>query len=700
MLPPLREELSLYTGPSSAAGAPTWSLHDPARNAYFSIDWLTFEILSRWHLQQPQAIAQAICSETPIQDIEAADVETVVKFLAESQLLQRVDAAFSQSLCAQAMRKQQGLWTWLLHHYLFFRVPLWKPDAWLQRRHGKLGFFFSNAFFWLTGLALITGLVLLGQQWDQFSASFVDLFTWRGLLAYGVTLVLVKFAHEMGHALTAKRQGCKVPTMGVAFLVMFPMAYTDVNDVWQLPRRRQRLAVGAAGIATELLIAAWATLGWALLPDGPLRMGLFLLASTTWISTLLINASPFLRFDGYFLLMDWLDMPNLHARASALARWRLREWLFGLRAEAPEPLPASRARGLVWFAYATWVYRLVVFTGIAVLVYTVFPKPLGPFLAAVEIAWFIAMPALSEIRHWGAFLPNLFTRWAGLRTLALMAGLLALLLLPWDTRISGQAVLKPAESFPLIAPGGARIQAMPVKHGSVVSKDSELIRLDQVDLRFQQQAIKAQAESLIWQAKTSGFNNKSRAEQQTLQARLAKVNAELDGLAKQGQHYLISAPFDGRFYVQNPDLRPGDWVGKNEKLGDLVAREGFRVETYLAEADIQRLRVGDNGSFYPESGSPKSLAVLVQSIDPDASRELTDAMLAAGHGGTIAVREHGKALVPEQALFRVVLSVQDVDPKLPLPLLRGEVVIHGQAQAWALGHVRAGLSVIRREAGF
>lgn len=700
MLPALREELSLYGGPATATGAPTWSLHDPVRNAYFRIDWLTFEILSRWHLQEPAAIAEAVSLQTPIQDVEPEDVDLVLRFLAERELLQRADAQFSRGLASQVMRRRTGIWHWLLHRYLFFRVPLWKPDAWLSRHQQHVEWFYSRGFFGLTALVLLVGLMQLNRQWDVFAASFVDLFSWQGLAAYAVTLVLVKFAHELGHAFTAKRMGCRVPNMGVAFLVMFPMAYTDVNDAWKLPRRRQRLAVGAAGILTELLIAAWATLAWAVLPDGALRSGMFLLASTTWVSTLLINASPFMRFDGYFLLMDWLDMPNLHARAFALGRWRLREWLFGANVPPPEQLPARRQRWLIVFAYGTWIYRFLVFGGIALLVYSVFPKPLGPILGAVELGWFIVVPILHELKAWRPLLPGLLSSARGWRTLGLLLMFLVAIFLPWDTRIAGQAVLKPVQSYPLVAPGGARISALPVVDGTKVSAQTVLVRLEQLDLRYQQQALSARSGSLAWQAVATGVDPRLRDQQQVIEAQRAKVEAELQGVERQRLQYLMKAPFAGVVYFNNPDMVAGDWVGKNEKLGELIGPGGWRVETYLSEADIQRLAIGDKGMFYAESGNPGSLEVMVESIDPDATHELSEAMLASTRGGALPVREHAKALVPEHAVYRVVLKVGSQALAENLPILRGQVVIHGAARPWLAGYFRAALAVLRREAGF
>jgi putative peptide zinc metalloprotease protein len=165
----------------------------------------------------------------------------------------------------------------------------------------------------------------------------------QGLLAYGVTLAGGEMLHELGHGITAKRYGCRVPTMGVAFLVLWPVAYTDTNEVWKLTRRDQRLKVAAAGITTELVIAVWALLAWLWLPDGWPKAMAFLLATTTWVSTVLINASPFMRFDGYFLLSDYLQMPNLHSRAFALARWDLRERLFALGEARPSACPYAPA---------------------------------------------------------------------------------------------------------------------------------------------------------------------------------------------------------------------------------------------------------------------------------------------------------------------------------------------------------------------
>ena len=400
-LPALREELALLPGPVLPDGQPSWTLHDPVRNLFFRIDWPTFELLQRWGAGSPAEMAQSVCDSTTLQLTED-DVKGVAQFLVGNQLTQPVrDAATSRKLAERLAQIRGTPWNWLLHHYLFFRVPLVKPDAWLGRWKGWVGWCYSPAFFGLTFLAFLLGLFQVVRQWDGFTAQLVDTFSLEGLASYAVALVCVKTLHELGHAFTAKRLGCRVPTMGVAFMVLWPMAYTDTNDAWRLTDARQRLQVACAGICTEMAIAAWATAAWGLLPDGPLRSAAFVLATTSWIATLAVNASPFMRFDGYFILSDLLDLPNLHERSFALARWKLREWLFALGEDAPEPLPARRRRWMIAFAWCTWVYRLVLFIGIALLVYHLFFKLLGVFLFVVEIAWFIWRPVRSELQAWG-----------------------------------------------------------------------------------------------------------------------------------------------------------------------------------------------------------------------------------------------------------------------------------------------------------
>lgn len=699
-LPALRDELALLPGPRLADGQPSWTLHDPTRNRYFSIDWLTFEILRRWGFGDPVLIAQAIGADSTLQP-EPGDVEQVVRFLAENQLLRVAGPTAARQLAEREARSRAGGLRWLLHHYLFFRVPLLRPDAWLQRALPVAGLFFGRTFLILTLVALAIGALGVARQWDGFVASLVDTFSWEGLAAYGVALCAVKLLHELGHAFAAKRLGCRIPTMGVAFLVLWPMAYTDTNDSWRLPSRWQRLGIASAGILTELAIAAWATLAWTLLPDGALRSATFALATTSWIATLAINASPFMRFDGYFILSDGLDLPNLHERSFALARWKLREWLFALGEERPEHFAAPREAALIAFAWVTWLYRLVVFLGIAVLVYHFFVKALGVLLFAVELLWFIVMPIRNELLAWKARWPAIRQRGRSRLSLLLLVLLVVAACVPWPVRVTASGVLRPVDSWPLFAPGPAQVRALPVAEGQAVAAGALLVELAAPDLEARRAQLLARLERLRWQAASGGFYAEARGRLQSARQELATAEAELASVDEDLARYRLRAPFAGVLRDLDPDLAAGQWLASRERLGTLVDdARGYLVETYLDEDAVKRIEPGDTATFTLDGGEGPRLALRVTHIDADATRQLPDGLLAAHAGGHLLTRERNGRHLPEAGVYRVVLAVEDPLQTLDGHRWRGHLGIRADWQSPAARYLRQALGVLVREAGW
>ncbi len=328
LLPPLREDLRFSETAASRSGEPSWVIQDPLVNRFYRIGWLEFECLLRWG-QTPRQICAQVCNETALQP----DVEHVLQlrqFLHQHHLLR------SHSSSAPAGEKNSWQsWRWWLHHYLFFRLPLLHPQRHLKTLAAALAWLFSPLTAVLIVLLSLLGIVLVLHQWDSFRSAVVESFSTEGLLSFALALILAKTLHELGHALVATRLGLRVAHMGIAFVVLWPMLYTDTGESWKLRSARQRLAIASAGILTELALAGLATLGWALCDPGALRNALLYLATTSWVLSLALNASPFMRFDGYFILSDLLDFPNLHERASALARVSMRRLLLGLR----EPWP-------------------------------------------------------------------------------------------------------------------------------------------------------------------------------------------------------------------------------------------------------------------------------------------------------------------------------------------------------------------------
>jgi len=487
----------------------------------------------------------------------------------------------------------------------------------------------------------------------------------------------------------------------VAFLVLFPMAYTDVNDVWKLKHRRQRLAVGSAGIVTELMIAVWASALWCLLPDGVVRNMAFMLATTTWISTVIINASPFLRFDGYFLLMDWLDLPNLHGRAFGMGRWKLRQWLFATKEAPPEAYAPKLRLFLISFAFATWVYRAVVFLGIAVLVYYAFPKPLGPILGAVELMWFIWMPLWREMKSWSEYLPSAIVNRRMLWRLGIVLLMMAILFIPWDSRVSSQGILEPANRYPVVVPEGAQLQQLEIEEGAKVSQGDTLLALYAPAMALKITENTLQQAIAKWQWQSGSFNDEARQQQLLSAANREKLLVQANTIEREQAQLNPVAPIAGQWMLADPELHAGQWLQEKSLLGEVVDASTWQVTTYLTEQQLQRVAVGDKGSFYSDAPGRAVVNLQVINIDRDVIEFLPDGMLASVAGGNIPVRQgEDNTLVPDQSLYRVELSVIDNYASERPQSLRGQVVIKGDREAYLSEFVVSALALFYREAGF
>ncbi|MFK3774522.1 HlyD family efflux transporter periplasmic adaptor subunit [Pseudomonas sp. NPDC089406] len=699
-LPVLRRSLRLHPGPRSRDGSPSWTLEDPARGRFYRIGWPEAEMLSHWPRGSAEAVAAAVSQSTTLA-MQSQEVEQFAQFLRAQQL---VDVAGETAMDELRKRSEAGAtgWAgWLMKNYLSIRIPLLRPDAFLTRTLPRVRQVFGQGFVIATLLAALLGLYLAARQWDSFTHTFLHFFSLEGALLAACTLSLSKVLHEFGHAYACKHFGCRVPTMGVAFLVLWPVLYTDASGAWRLTRRHQRLAIGAAGMGVELCLAAWATLAWSFLPDGPLRSAAFMLASTTWILTLAVNLNPLMRFDGYFLFADLLDVPNLQERAFALARWRLREALFGLGDPRPEYFEPWLHRVLLGYAFATWVYRFFLFMGIALLVYHFAFKLLGVLLFLVEIVHFILRPIWQELRHWHQRRKDYRMNRNTLLSAGLLAVGLTLAVLPWSSRIDAPALLRAERQAILVTPADAQLQAIEARPGEPVQAGQPLFRLSSPQLAHDLARLEQEIALLRQQGSLQVRASEGAARQAVAQDELRIALQRRQALHDQLAQLQVRAPFAGRLADLAEPLAAGEWLPAGEWLGTLVDERKLRVEAFVTEADRERLQAGAEAWFVPEDAGRARLRLKVDDISQTATRKLTSAPeLASVYQGAIAAKlDQQQVPEPEQALYRVLLSpVGELEGDLTT--LRGTAIITGSARSPLLQALRRALVVVIRESAF
>ncbi len=683
-------------GPAARDGAPTWTLYDPALHRYLRIGRLAFEILVRWGLGRPASIADAVRSSTTL-PVTEADVLDVMRFAQKGRLLQAVGPAAAKNLAAEANARRLSPAMWLLKNYLFIRVRLIDPDRILGRAVRLLSFVFTPGFVTALLCLALLGFYLIGRQWETYTHSFMHLFSLEGAAEVGLALAFAKAIHEFGHGMMAKRLGCRVPGMGVALLVMWPMLWTDVTDAWRLTGRHQRLLIDAAGVMAELVLAVAASLAWSVLPDGPSRSAAFLLSGSTWLITLVVNINPLMRFDGYFLLSDWLEEPNLQERSFAIARWWLRELLFGFGDPAPEHVPLPRRRLLVGYAIACWIYRLGLFLGIAVLVYHLTFKLLGLFLMAVEVGWFIARPIVAELATWPRRLRQGGMARRAWLTAAVFGVGVAIVVLPWRGSVFAPALLRAERQIAVITPEPGRLAEVSAD-GATVAAGQTLFTLDNPDTAHAEAS--AQVEIAGLKAKLLGQSFDVAAADdvpvawQQLEGALARLR---DAQAREAQ-MVVRAPFAGRLVDVPRDSATGVWLPKREQLGILVDPSAMMVEAMVNEADIARIHSGETARFRPENGEA-TVRLVVRNVSPGAVPLVDRPELASIHGGGVPVRREADGrLKPEAAVYRVTFALPDGKPA-GFGIRRGTVRIDAEPVSLAGRMWRRAAAVVMREAG-
>jgi putative peptide zinc metalloprotease protein len=690
-LPRLAPRLRLTRAPDER-GEPAYTLHDPVANNYFRIDWVAFECLSRMGLCRTAEELRAMMARETTVDVSIAQIAEIVAFLDRSGLLalrdQRVTGA----------RAELPLWKKIFHKYLFFSVPLFRPQAFLERTYRYVRWAYHPLF--LRGMVVFLCVMVAATLWraDEFFHSFAGLMSAEGAMAVLLTFAGVKIVHEFAHAYTAVRYGVRVPHMGVAVMVMYPVLYTETSGGWSLPSRRQRFHIAIAGIAAELCLAAVALAVWHGAAVGSMAQSIaFLVVVVSLAGSLLINLNPLMRFDGYYMMADATGFDNLQIRACAFARHALRRILFGWDDGAPEDLPRRDEQFLTVFGAALLVYRFFLFLGIGLLVYHVFFQPLGFVLMVAELGWFIGLPVCTELRVWAKNRARIVKGARGWVTAAVVALLLLGVIVPWRTDMALPAVVHAAGHEVVHAPYAAQVIAMDARDGAAVKTEDVLAVLESPalahDIAMARQAVE-RIETL--RRRAHGLAEAQHSDELSDEA-LAAARAKLEGLQAQRELLTIRAPFDGVVRDADPDLAAGRFVMAGQPLFTLVDPRRVAVTAYATEGQREALAAQARAEFLSAQRDRRIAGMAVTRVAETGTNEIAWRELASVHGGALAADAGTDGAVKARRTLYEIRAEGEM--AAPAQAVRGQLRVHGPAQSIFMSWIKGLASLFRREAG-
>lgn len=699
-LPILREDIKLIEAAPAEDGSKQWMLFDPIPNKYFTIGIDAFELISHWKNGILVSEFIELLSKNDY-EIDEEGLGVFINFLKGNSLVKNMDANDTARLIEQKKKSKQNMFKWLIHNYLFIKIPIFKPNKWLDKNLGKVSFFYSKLWTNFILILGVIGVLMVIRQWDEFSSTFMYLFSKEGMLYYLLSLIFVKSLHELGHAFTAKRFGCTVPSMGIAFLVMFPVLYTDNTNAYALKSKYKRLRIVLAGMKVEIYLAIIATFLWSFLPEGPLKSIAFIIATTSWITSLLVNISPFLRFDGYYALSDWTNTKNLQPRSFATAKWFIRKYLFGLDEDEPETLSKSKRNFFVIYAILTWIYRFFLFLGIAVLVYYFAFKVLGIVLFLVEILWFILIPVYKELKVWWEKRDKVSWNKRNKISFSVFIVLLALIFFPWKTTVTIPAVIEAKNSTIIYAPKEAKIKSINVNSKNQIKKDEVIIELESDLLNLSISQVQKELDSLEYDLKMIISNTENLENRFVIEERIVEKQIELEGLEKLKNELLIKAPFDGVFYFKET-FKVGQWVNPKEPIAHIYNSDSSNVVAFIEDYNLRYITNISSSKFMANSGLISNIDTKIYEISRVSLTNLDYPELSSLYGGEIAVRQdtnEKQKLITENAYFKISADILDssYDYKTRID---GVLLIESQRSSFINRLVQIINNTIVQESGF
>lgn len=664
-------------------------LFDPVSEGYFRISPETALIISK--MDQPYEL-EVFLERLKAAGLEVSSAEVIelVSFLQQNNLFAPEYGEFERKKQMAEQVKKSTLLLRIASVYMFFKLPPIHPDRFFRTIAPYVDFLASRWFLTLVLIPAVLGYILMIRDFSAVRSMFLDSLSWAGLAKYFVAIVGLKVIHEASHSLAAMHFKCRVRAIGVSFIVFYPRIFTDTTDSWRLPLR-QRTLIDCAGILGELIVGGIAALLWCYLPPGPMKSTMFYIFAVSSLSTLLVNGNPLIRYDGYYILCDLLNIENLMGNSADCLKRYWRYYFFGLGEK-----PSESRRGLLLaFGIASFLYRIVLYTSIIMIVYHSFIKVVAVILLILEVYTLAIFPLYREIKTIRTMSKRAAARanwWWSILTAAIV---LVVLFFPlsWNITLPGEIV---AEKSELISIEESGFLASPWPKNTVRLKAGDLIyQLENPMLEFNRQKV-------VW---THAFDNalfelqqldrETFSDSQVTEEKLKSDELGLREFRRRKGNLIRRAPAEGNFVPRRTDISKGFFFPPGMVVGELVS-DTKMVYAYATDQEVRKLRANQRVEvIFPdrygvEEGEIQAIAQI--------PAKLRNSPLLQNFGGPLPVYRDENSLSPEynsvMALYRIEVRFDRQPEVMPGRTVRVKV-LHKEVLGEELYNLV--MSVFRRE---
>lgn len=532
-----------------------------------------------------------------------------------------------------------------LTNLLFVRIPLFDPNHMLDRWAIVFDKVFSRVGLGLWCVLVVAGLCCIIGNGGALLASASTVLSRDNLLLLYLAFAGVKVVHEFGHGFACKRFGREngtggaVHAMGIMLLVFMPVPYVDASSAWAFRSKYQRAVVAAAGIYVELAIAASAAIVWANSAEGTtthaICYNIMFIAS---ISTLLFNINPLLRYDGYFILSDVLEIPNLAQRGREYIYYLVKRYAWGFERARSPAHTSGEGTWLLGYTLASTIYRVIICAAILLFVVDKLFF-LGAILALVAIVVWVVLPLGQLLRYLATdhLLARARSRAVTTTLVALTAVATVVGIVPFADHARAEGTVEPRRLAIIYAATDGFVEDV-LPSGRFVSAGTTLVRASNPELTARRTQLLAELDRLKVRRDLAARENDLVVVQMAAE-QLAVLQKQIRRIEERIEQLVLRAPFDGTFVAPNIDRTPGTYIRRGDVVGLVASLNDLLIRAFADQAIAARLfaevhqRVDVRVAGRPDI----ELTGIIDQILPAGNARLPSAALGRASGGSMAV---------------------------------------------------------------
>jgi len=603
-------------------------------------------------------------NENPAEAPGQGDVIQVLSQLYSNGLLKSQKSVNIEFLLAAQDKQKAKQRKQLFSSLLFLKIPLWNPDPFLRKSIHLFSWCFKPFGFLIWLIFLSIGISALFAEWSRFSDAANSILSLSNLPYLYLSIIFTKALHEFGHAYACRRYHCEVPQMGIMFLVFNPLPFVDVSASYALSQKYKRAVVGIAGVVVEFFLASVALIIWANIADGALARICYNIVITASVSTILFNLNPLLRFDGYHILCDLLETPNLQGRSQQLMRYWVEKYFFRLQSG---PCPAEtrgEAVGFTFYFISSWIYRFFLMMGILLFVSKKF-LIVGAILAIVFAFMWAFLPFIKGLKYlfFNPKLMNVRARSILLSFAAIGVLVAFLTLVPFPNYFRSDGIVKALPHQNVYASVSGQLADIVSPSGSMVNEGQILVILENESLFEEMEIISAELQRVDLMMRKERSSQGTQLESlksyyESLEIRKKNLKTNIESLS-------VRAPTSGIWFADSLEEYKNNVISKGTNIGHVKGQDRFEFFAVVNQRDVGKI-FGDK----PKEAEVRlrgqyqssSKLVALNAIPSDQS-QLPSASLGYMGGGQIAVKTSDRSgAVSTEPFFEI----------------RGQLVVSGE----------------------